>query len=630
MLDSLRKSSRSWVAKALLLLLLASFAFWGISGQVLNGGAGNAVVTAGETKVSIIDYRLAYDRQMAVYSRQLGERITSEQARLFGIDRQVLGQMVAGAVLDEQSRTMNLGLSKDRLATLVASDPAFTGVNGQFSRENFRQVLRNIGMSEDDYIRNRQEVAIRQQVVEAVSDGIKVPNVLLEAIAQYDGETRDVEYLTIAPGSIDPVTAPDDGTLRTYFDANSDAYRAPEYRKINYVRLTPDEIIDEASVTEDEIRADYDARKDRFSKPETRVIQQIVYSDNAAASAAHQRILAGQSFEDAVADAGKTLTDVDLGTLEKAALPDQTVADAAFALANPGDVSNVIDGAFGPVVVRVTEINKEAVQPFEAVRDQIRRELALVTANDTLLDIHDAYEDGRAAGETMQEAATRQKLTMSTIDSVDAEGLSPSGETVTSIAEQQPLIEAAFEAENGAENPPINAGQNGFVWYEVADIVPSRDRTLEEVKDRVTADWIYEETDKRLEARAREVAESLQGDTTLASVAESEGFTTQFKYGLQRAGDDADFGKKGITEVFDGGPTHAGYFAAPTGNAYQVFKITSTSQTLGGIDAISESTRTNIESSMADDLLDQMVAKLQTVFPVQVNQSAIERALSVQ
>jgi peptidyl-prolyl cis-trans isomerase D len=82
-------------------------------------------VTAGQTEVSALDYRLAYDRQMAVFSRQLGERISREQARLFGIDQAVLGQMVAGAVLDEQSRLMNLGLSKDRLAALVAEDPAF-------------------------------------------------------------------------------------------------------------------------------------------------------------------------------------------------------------------------------------------------------------------------------------------------------------------------------------------------------------------------------------------------------------------------------------------------------------------------------------------------------------------------
>ncbi|TCD13196.1 peptidylprolyl isomerase [Oricola cellulosilytica] len=630
MLDSLRKSSRSWVAKALLLLLLVSFAVWGVSGQILSGGTGDAVVTAGETKVSGLDYRLAYDRQLAIYSRQLGERITREQARLFGIDRQVLGQMVAGAVLDEQSREMNLGLSKDRLATLVAEDEAFQGVNGQFSRENFRQVLRNVGMTEDGYIKSREEVAVRQQVIEAVADGIAVPATMLEAIAQHTGETRDVQYVTVGEQAIEPVTAPDDATLKSYFEENKERYRAPEYRTINYVRLTPAEIVEDVTIDDDQLRADYEARKSRYATAETRTIEQLVFADEASATAARQRILAGESFEDAVAEAGRTMEDVSLGTLEKSDLPDQAVAEAAFAIESAGGISEIIDGAFGPILLRVTEINPASVQRFEDVRDEIRRELALVEANDTLLDIHDAYEDARAGGQTMEEAASSQRLTMETIRMTDAEGRNESGAPITSIEEQAELIAAAFEAETGLENPPINAGQTGFVWYEVEDITPERDRSFEEVRDRVTADWIAEETDRQVREVAEAYAERFVAGEELAEIAEAEGLSLQSKFGLQRTADDADFGNRGVAEVFDGGPEHSGVSAAPTGTAYNVFKVTGITQPLGGPEALTPQMRENLAAALSDDLLDQMVAKLQTVYPVGVDQRAIERALATQ
>jgi len=630
MLDGLRKSSQSWVAKALLLLLLASFAVWGVSGSMLSGGTSNAVLTAGETKVSAIDYRLAYDRQMVILSRQLGERLTRDQARQFGIDQAVLGQMVAGAVLDEQSRVMNLGLSKDRLATLVADDPTFQGVNGQFSRDTFRQVLRSIGMSEDDYIRNRQDVAIRQQIVEAVSDGIDVPQVMLEAFAKHNGEKRDVQYFIVGENAIEPVSTPTDDVLQAYFEANKAAYRAPEYRKINFVRLTPDAILDEVSVPEADVRADYEARMDRYRTPETRGVEQLVFSDEAAADAAYERILAGQSFADAVADAGKTMSDVQLGTMSKADLPDSAIADAAFSLSKPGDVSGVIDGTFGPVIVRVTEINPESVKPFEEVSPEIRRELAMVTANDTLLDIHDAYEDARAGGDTMQEAAASQKLSMQTIDAVDADGNAPSGGAVTSVPEQQDLIAAAFEAEEGAENSPLNAADSGFLWYEVTGITPARDRTFDEVRDRVTADWIAEETDKRIAEKADALADRMNNGETLTQVAETEGFTVETKYGLQRGGNDGDFGAGGITEIFDGGPEHSGTVSSPSGNGYIVYAVSAVTQPVGGVESLGENVRPTIKQSISDDLLDQLVAKLQTVYPVRVNQRAIERALGTQ
>jgi peptidyl-prolyl cis-trans isomerase D len=595
---------------------------------MLSGVAADAVVTAGKTKVSGLDYRLAYDRQINVYSRQLGERITRDQARAFGIDRAVLGQMVAGAVLDEQSRVMQLGLSQDRLAKLIAEDPAFQGVNGKFSRDNFRLALRSIGMDEADYIRNREEVAVRQQIVEAVSDGIKVPQAMLEAFAKHSGEKRDVEFITVGEGSIEPVTAPDEAKLKSYFETKKNAYRAPEYRKIEFVRLTPDAIVDEASVSEDDIKADYEAHKDKYTKAATRTIEQIVFPDEAAATAAHQRILAGQSFEDAVKDAGKTMADVQIGTFEKSALPEPAIAEAAFALANPGDVSDVVAGAFGPVILRVTAINPAFVEPLDKVSGQIRHELALVTANDTLLDIHDSYEDARAAGDTMQEAAARQKLPMHMIEAVDAEGRSPSGETVTSVPEQKDMIAAAFDSEVGVDNPPINAANSGFLWYEVVDVTPARDRTFDEVADKVKADWMAEETQRRIADKAKALAGRLAKGETLAAIAESEGLTVDNKYGLQRGGNDADLGTNGIAEIFDGGPQHSGTAPAPSGNAYQVFKVTGVSEAVGGVENLGAGVRDGVRKSIADDLLDQMVAELQTIYPVQVNQNAMQRAIS--
>jgi peptidyl-prolyl cis-trans isomerase D len=104
MLESLRKAAGTWVAKLLLFVLVVSFAIWGISGQMITGFGSTYVVQAGGTTVSTKDYRLAYDRQVQIMSQQFGTRLTREQAKALGIDQQVLGQLIAGAVLDEQAR----------------------------------------------------------------------------------------------------------------------------------------------------------------------------------------------------------------------------------------------------------------------------------------------------------------------------------------------------------------------------------------------------------------------------------------------------------------------------------------------------------------------------------------------
>ena len=126
MLETLRKGAQTWVAKALLLILVASFGIWGISSSLVTGTS-NAVVTVGDVNVSATDFRLAYERQLSALSQRFGTRLSSDQARALGVENQVYAELVAGAALDQLSNDMSLGLSEDRLAQLIAEDPAFRG-----------------------------------------------------------------------------------------------------------------------------------------------------------------------------------------------------------------------------------------------------------------------------------------------------------------------------------------------------------------------------------------------------------------------------------------------------------------------------------------------------------------------
>ena len=131
----------------------------------------------------------------------------------------------------------------------------------------------------------------------------------------------------------------------------------------------------------------------------------------------------------------------------------------------------------------------EVVKPLTEVAAEIRKELALGEATRILLDAHDSYEDARAGGATLAEAAAKLNLKVVTVDAIDRQALRPDGKIVNDLPESSELLKQAFETEVGIENPAINIGSTGYVFYEVQGITPARDRTLEEVHDKVVADW---------------------------------------------------------------------------------------------------------------------------------------------
>lgn len=627
MLDSLRNAARSWVAKLLLGLLVLSFAVWGISGQIF-GGLGRDVVRAGDTAVSVLDYRLAYDRQIAQLSQQFGTRITREQAKALGVDEQVLAQLVAGAVLDEQARQLGLGLSRDKLAELTASDPAFQGPDGRFDRQQFTFVLNQIGMRPDDYIRNREQVAKRQQIVEAVSEGMAAPDAFLRAVALHRGEDRTIEYVALPRSLVEPVEAPSEAELQAWFEERQADYRAPEYRSLSLVKLEPEDIADPAVISDQQVRDYYEANAGRYTTPERRTIEQIVFTSEEAAQAAYESTRTGATFEDLVEAQDRTLEDARIGTFTREEVADPAVAEAAFAL-EVNEISRVVDGAFGPVLVRVTDIEPEDTRPLEAVREEIRGELALDEANRVLLDVYDAYEDARAGGATMREAAERLKLEMRSVEAVDRQGRRPDGTVIDDLPESQALLRDAFETEAGIENPPINIGSDGFLFYEVDSVTPARDRPLEEVRETVLADWRAQEVEARLAERAATYREQLAAGKSLDEIAAEIDQDKQVKRGVRRTADDPDLGRAGVQAVFGVPKGGTGTVQSPTGDARLLFTVTEVFEPAGaGPDAVPQDVRQTFARGFSDDLLDQLVTRLQDKYEVTINPGAIEQALS--
>lgn len=628
MLEALRKAAGTWVAKLLLVLLVLSFAVWGISGQIATGFGGNSVITAGNTRVTPVEYRLAYERQLAAWSQQFGTRLTREQAQAFGIDQQILGQLVAGAVLDEQASKLGLGLSEDRLAQLTMEDPAFRGPDGRFNRQQFEYALRQIGMRPEDYLRNRTQVAVRQQIVEAVSDGLKVPDTFLRAVSLYRGEDRTAEYIALPKSLVEPVEDPAADKLSAWFEERKATYAAPEYRKVVYIKLQPEDIADEAAVSDEQVGAEYERNKARFTTPETRAIEQLVFPSTEAAQTALDAIKSGSTFDSIVASQGKTQADTLLGTLTRAQVPDQAVADAAFSL-QVGEVSPIVQGTFGAILLRVTEITPEVVKGLAEVSAEIRRDLALAEANRVLLDVHDDYEDSRAAGDSLVDAAAKLQLKPVTVEAIDRNALRPDGTVVTDLPESQALIAAAFETDVGVENPSIPVGGNGYLFYEVESVTPARDRTLDEMREKVVADWKTAEAAARLSAKAAELEKRLKDGGALDDIAAELALEKQTKRGLKRESDDSEFGRSGVTAVFSVAEGGAGVFTMDEGGAQILFKVTEVFEPVAaGPEAISDDVRQGFATGMSNDLLDQLVAQLQTQFSVSVNQAAITQAMA--
>ena len=459
---------------------------------------------------------------------------------------------------------MGLSLSPDTVGRLIRTDPNLHGPTGHFDRTYFTQIAQTQGLTESDLVLLLKADYIRNQLDQGLAGDVTVPGTIIQAVAEYRDDTRALSYVVLTAPAASDIADPSDTDLTTYFDAHKDDYKAPEYRAISYFVLSPAAIAKPQDVTDAEAQKLYDTEKSRFVTPGTRHVEQIVFKDKAEAEAAAKELADGKTFDDLIAERNLKTSDVNLGQVTKDKIVDPAVADAAFGMADAG-VSGIIDGKFGPVILRVSNIVPDQVKTFAEVKDQLKMEIATKAAINEVDTIRNAIEDARAGGAKLEEVAQQNGLKIVTVPEVDASGNGPDGKP---IADLPPLlVSSAFASDVGMENNPIETVRNTFVWYDVTQVMPAHERPLAEVRDKVVAAWKDVERQKKVADEADALKAKLDTAGDFAKVAADAGLTVKTADKLTRGSKPTDdlsaaaitaafAGPKGYVAVADGTSRH--------------------------------------------------------------------------
>jgi peptidyl-prolyl cis-trans isomerase D len=620
----MRKASSNWLGKTIMAVvmgvLIISFGVWGIA-DIFRGFGQSTLATVGHTEISINEFRQLYTEKLQQIGRQFGRPLTMDQARSFGLDRQLLQQTIAEAALDEQARRLGLGQSDAETMRMIFSDPNFKGVGGNFDPARFQAVIRQFGFTEQRYIADQRRVSLRRQIAGTISAGLEPSKTMIEALSRFQNEQRSIEYVKLDAAQAGTIDPPSPETLAGYFDDHKAQFRAPEYRKIAFVAVTPEEIGKWSEVSDEDAKKVFEQRRDRLGTPEKREVSQMVFPNAEEAAAARGRITSGLSFDDLAKERGLSGSDVNLGTVAKSEIIDPAVANAAFSLAS-GEVSQPVQGKFGVALVKIGKIEPGVEPSYESVASPLKQEIATERARTKVAELRDKMEDERGGGASVIEAAQKLGLAAVTVDAADRSGRSPNGQLVANIPPGLDVVSQAFNSDVGVDNDPISF-KGGYVWYDVLGITPSRERSLDEVKDQVEARWRDDQIASRLKAKATEIVQKLDQGGKLADEAAAAGLKVETAGGFRRDASLPGVPAGAIAAAFRTAKDGVGQTAGAGASEWIVFRVTDVS--VPPVDLASDDMKklkTTLERSLTDEQVAQYVTRLETDIGTTINQAA--------
>lgn len=637
MLDGIRKAANNWLGRVVLTIimgvLILSFAIWGI-GDMLRVQGSTAVATVGKVNIDAETMRRNYTSALEDLSQRAKRRITNDEARAVGLDRQVLARLVSEAALDQKAKALGLNLSEQDVARMTMAEPTFKGASGSFDRALFYDALRRIGVSEAGFFDEQRRSMMRREIGQAIGADATVSQTLLDAAYRYVSEQRTVASFVLAPAALGEIAAPDDAALKTYFEGHRSEFRAPEYRKVVVLSALPQALGIDLTVTDADLRRVYDRglAAGHFGTPAKRQVRQVLFPTEPEAMAAVLRLRTGTTMDALLTERKVKPEDADLGLKTKREFADAAVAEAAFAL-EENAISVPVKTAFGFAVLQLVKIDPGTEVSFEnakqnlgdvALADKLRTDSRIQARLD---DIQKKVEEAKIAGKTLSEAAGPAGLKPVTIEAIDATGKDKAAAAVA-LPGGDETLKAIFQSDIGLDNEAIRLREGGLVWFEIAAVDAARDRAFDEVKPDVLLKWRADETARRLSARAADLIKQVEGGATIDAVAKEAGAEVKTVTVTRQSG--GDLGATAAAQAFaiPVGKLTSATLAGGAGRV--VMHVTEAKASpLDPASAIGLQFRKQLSEQLGEDLVAQYIQRLQADYGTTVHQKMFQNAIGV-
>jgi len=626
MLNTLRKGAATWVAKIFIGLLVLSFAVWGIA-DIFSGYGQRVLASVGEIEISPQEYERQLQQQIKRLSIQFRQQISAEQARAFGLDRQVLNSLITNAAVDQQAAELHLGVSDQSIRDEIFKNPVFQGDDGKFDRNQFVTLLRNNGTNENRFVHEQRVGAIRSQLVNTITGGVIVPRQMLDILNSYDNNKRVLDYFIVPKSAVKAVKAPDEATQKSFLESNKRQFTAPEYRKVGLLKLNMKQVRKTIKVSDEDVRNDYQSRLDQFTIPGKRHILRMSFIDRDTALKAKKDLDGGADFMTVAKKYGFDKDGADLGMVDKANLKDNALAELAFKL-KQGEISEPTQGALSTMIVKVVKIDPNKVQKkFEDVKKDIHAYLITERAADKIGELQDRIEDDRAAGRSLQDIAQDTGLEYKVTAAISSKGEGPDGKRIKDFPSSTPrLLSGVFSSDVGVENDPVEGGGDGAVyWFEVLDITPERLKKLAEVKDDLIKQWKQSETEKRLGEKASYLVASLKEGKAMKKVAKPLKVEVKQTKPITRIEEHDEVPRAAVTHAFALAVGEYGMNSLPEGKGRIIFRVVKKNNAEKLSDAAAKQSSKRLKGRIENDLVSQYIAGLRKTYGVKINQKMLSR-----
>ncbi|WP_228126721.1 peptidylprolyl isomerase [Candidatus Viadribacter manganicus] len=516
MLLQFRNITRGWIATIIVGLVGLATVLFLIPNSGFNIGGSNAVANVGGRDITPPE--LTREMELTLRGeRANGNNISQQEAVDAGLHLRLLEGMINRVAMYVYADKVGVSASDLMVANRIREIPAVhNAVTGAFDETSYEAFLQQMRYTQPEFERDVRGDLTTQMLIQSLATGIRAPSSFGALTYAFDSETRVISVAEAPASAVGTIPQPNDAQVQAFYEDNEQALRLPEFRALTLVYARPSDFAGRVEVPEARIREEFDARVATLTQPERRTYVRITATSETQANDIAARLNRGESAAAVAQALGLQVTRGENQT--QAEVPDDAVGAAVFSARVRGPAV-AARASLSPFVVVRVESSTPAVTPTYAEhRDELRNAIAADEAHDLLSSAISAFEEARAGGASLADAARANGLPTVTIAAVEAGGRDQQGRPVEALAGSEQVLSVAFQTAEGEATDFTPAG-DADVIAGVDRIIPASVRPLAEVRAELVEGWIQRERARRLRELGEQITAAVNGGQTLAQAA---------------------------------------------------------------------------------------------------------------
>ena len=478
MLSAIRNKSKGWVAYVVVGFITIPFVLFGIQ-DYLGGSSNTSIATVDGEDVDINVYYQELNKRQSNLQQQFGSAYTQELDN--ALKQTVLDLMINEKLLENFANSLGVVTINNEVRSEIEMEQAFQD-DGVFSEVRYNQILGLNGYSPAAYELAISKALSREQIKRNLGNSAFISTIQIDQLNDLVSQQRDVSYISLNTKDFENKAAVSQNEISDYFNDNRSSFIEGQKVKVNFVELSLGDMEEPSTPDEETLQSLYDDNSELYTNPERRRTQHILVESEDLAIDLLEQINQGADFDE-LANANSVDTSSnekggDLGFNEKGLIGVE-FDEAAFSM-NIGDVSEVVSTDYGYFhIIKLTDIEVETVQSFDDVQDQL---VALNKNNVTKKMLFDLLEGftSLAYEESLDMVADQFGLELQTSDYF-ANGSQEYDDAFVSAAFSDAVIN------EGENSEVIELSAEKFAVLALSSSQPEREKELNEVKDQVTS-----------------------------------------------------------------------------------------------------------------------------------------------